>query len=101
MTAVVPMNDGGTVVMELGVTGSKQELIDNDNDDNDYDELEENVEPVKEEVQKKKKTTERKKLNEVCAMASTLSCFTNASNLAASDFHPCAYCITDYRTIGH
>lgn len=86
MTAVTPLNDGGAVVMELGVTGSKQELIDNDNDndDNDYVDNDENVEPVKEEVQKKKKVTERKRLNEVGIMTSTFLVFHQCDQLIAA-----------------
>jgi hypothetical protein len=63
VATVRPENDGASA-MEMGVTGSKQELVDDDDGELE-DENNDAAEPVKEEVQKKKKIIERKKLDEV------------------------------------
>jgi hypothetical protein len=61
VATVRPENDGASA-MEMGVTGSKQELVDDDDGELE-DENNDAAEPVKEEVQKKKKIIERKKLD--------------------------------------
>lgn len=63
VATVRPENDGAAA-MEEGITGSKQELGDED-DEGLEDDNEDATKPLKEEVQKKKKVIEKKKWDQV------------------------------------
>ena len=69
MTAVFPLNDGKSEVIEMSDKDGEQELINADNDDNneyiDNDDNNEDAGQPKEEL-KKRRPTIRKKIDEVC-----------------------------------
>jgi len=66
MTAVSPLNDGRSEVIEISDNNGRQELIEADNDDNnEYVDNDDNDSEQPKEELKRKRPTVKKKINEV------------------------------------